>query len=774
MAVYSISAAVDEQNIAIDLGNVQLVSGSDSIYQISFSFSDEWENFTKKVVFYTEWKRSIIEVLLSGTNIVTIPTRSLANSGFLLIGVYGVGTNDEKLPTVWSQKLHIYEGTGQGYENPPAPDPDVYTEILAAMAGKQDILTWDNVPTDGSNNPVKSDGIYDAIKAVDDAKADKNGSYEQLVSGSSDQLLSDNTVTDQSPYNFRKTGGSADILKATREVDSIVGATVCWNQLLTGSRETSSTSTMNYTNISTFKTKMTGTGSSSVMRISANSDIPFVVGHKYLLKWGVLFPTGTKIVLGNSTAYGNTDASTKTEAIINCENVSPTNRFIGLSANGLTLDHEYTLALTDLTAMFGSTIADYVYTLEQNTAGSGIAWLKSYGFFLEPYCAYDAGSLQSVKVSSHKMMGFNQWDEDYALGYWRSDGTFFASNNGYMSSRTPFRVIPNTDYFITIGTGHSFYLAFFDKDGNFISRSSFPYAPISNRKFTIPSNCYYLAFSTYGTYGTTYNHDICVNFSDPAKNETYEPYILHTYPLDSTKEWRGIFKLDANNNLYADGDVYESDGNGVRNYAIVDLGTLTWNKNTAGESPFFYADLSDAYSYSAYICQKYLYASIGATGSDEGIFLTNTSAVRIRDANYISSDATTFGNAMSGVYLVYKIATPTSESANPYDNPQIVDSYGTEEYVDASTTRDFAMPVGHSTKYYENLKAKIEGLPWNFSSLIAPVEETFTATRNYTSGSLFIVNNVLYKATANIANGGTITPNSNATATTLAEVIAAL
>ena len=30
----------------------------------------------------------------------------------------------------------------------------------------------------------------------------------------------------------------------------------------------------------------------------------------------------------------------------------------------------------DLTQMFGSTIADYIYTLEQNTAGSGVAWFR--------------------------------------------------------------------------------------------------------------------------------------------------------------------------------------------------------------------------------------------------------------------------------------------------------------------------------------------------------------------------------------------------------------
>lgn len=71
-------------------------------------------------------------------------------------------------------------------------------------------------------------------------------------------------------------------------------------------------------------------------------------------------------------------------------------------------------------------------------------------------------------------------------------------------------------------------------------------------------------------------------------------------------------------------------------------------------------------------------------------------------------------------------------------------------------------------------RTRLDNLSWNFANLIAPTEATYTATSNYTTGSLLIVDNVLYKTTANIANGGAITPNTNVTATTLAEVISAL
>lgn len=45
---------------------------------------------------------------------------------------------------------------------------DSFGDVETALAGKQSTLTFDNVPTDGSNNPVKSDGIYDALSGKSD------------------------------------------------------------------------------------------------------------------------------------------------------------------------------------------------------------------------------------------------------------------------------------------------------------------------------------------------------------------------------------------------------------------------------------------------------------------------------------------------------------------------------------------------------------------------------------------------------------------------------
>lgn len=67
----------------------------------------------------------------------------------------------------------------------------------------------------------------------------------------------------------------------------------------------------------------------------------------------------------------------------------------------------------DITQMFGSTIADYVYSLETATAGAGVSWLRQYfpQFFDAEYLPYNAGSLVSVSG----LVSHNQYDADSNL-----------------------------------------------------------------------------------------------------------------------------------------------------------------------------------------------------------------------------------------------------------------------------------------------------------------------------------------------------------------------
>lgn len=176
------------------------------------------------------------------------------------------------------------------------------------------------------------------------------------------------------------------------------------------------------------------------------------------------------------------------------------------------------------------------------------------------------------------------------------------------------------------------------------------------------------------------------------------------YPLDAV-ELRGVPKLDASNNLYFDGDTYEHDGTVTRRYATCDLGALTFTKSASDPARFYAAfgispkpSIQTGYFIPGY---KSIYASGTTAGLNNLEFrISNTVAVPVlymRNDAFAEMTAAEIKQALTGTILVYNVQTPTTETAAPFTNPQVVYPNGTEEYVDE---RDVAVPVGHETNYY--------------------------------------------------------------------------
>lgn len=293
-----------------------------------------------------------------------------------------------------------------------------------------------------------------------------------------------------------------------------------------------------------------------------NASVTVVNGHKYLLKKDGAYSIG---------------AST------------------GTALTGLTAGSDMVI---DLTLMFGPTIADYIYTQEQASAGAGVALAKAWAGITEDYYPYDAGSIKSVTgLTAHKM---------------------------------------------TDGNGD----------------------------------------------------------------------IIGEYPLDSSLTLRGLPKLDGDS-IYYDGDIYNADGTVERRYGVVDLGTLTWAKS----GTIYFARLTDKENALPNYVLTPRYQSIQDTAvnatsatnkltSDMSIIASmGTSAPYIYVRNDAQTSEETLKTSLNGVYLIYLLATPTTEQAEPYTALQICDPNGTEEWVGAN------MPVGHDTQYYEDLKGKIEDIP---------------------------------------------------------------
>lgn len=587
-------------------------------------------------------------------------------------------------------------------------------------------------------------GVWDATKweqAVigDDLeqKANIDGLYEEMTVGGAEQLISDTFNIESAPYNFRTSGGSLDI--GDRETDKLIGGTVAWNQLVQNGDFSNGRTDWYSSNAS-----LTAENNKMTVTVTADSTSASFVqysrkytqNHKYLASATLTSSVNTsktrfRLYSDNGSIYSEAiplvaNKAERVHAIVEYPVNTDDGRFyVYLDMAGTVVGNTMVVEnvqLTDITAMFGSIIADYIYTLEQNTAGAGVAFFKK--LFPATYYAYNAGQLMSVNAGSHVMNGFNQWDEEWEVGSYDANGNPTTTTNT-IRSKNAIHILPNTGYYIRGNGTSAIFVYFYDYSNTFIS-----YTSATNGIVTSPTNAYYMRLRTQSTYGPTYNNDICVNIAwDGERNGEYEPYVSHTYELDDTLELRGVPKLDANNQLYYDGDVYESDGNVTRKYGVVDLGTLTWTYNSSLDV-FTSAGIqstvaggnniiSDAYpllgsalsTSSINNNDKFIRINKGSGGGTEtGNFALGV--IVVKDTAY--TDATAFNTAMSGKTLVYELATPTSESATPYTNPQIVNDWGTETYTDYSydaQTRDVQIPVGHETRYMANLKAKLEMAP---------------------------------------------------------------
>ena len=429
------------------------------------------------------------------------------------------------------------------------------------------------------------------------------------------------TTHDTAPYLHRAMPTQSN--DYNREIGSLVGGTVAWNQLVQNGdfADTTGWSNHNITrSISDGIATVTYTGGGTYTGYLRNScgGVQTVVGHKYLSLFDARLVSGAintraRVGASDGATVALTSSWQNIASIVNATGVyAEWNVTVVTTSTNNSVFEVKNCICVDLTAEFNPTIADYVYSLEQATAGSGIAWLKSYGFLTEDYIPYSQPTLMSVQATAHKT---------------------------------------------------------YDGDGN----------------------------------------------------------VIGNYALDSSVTLNGLFQLD-NGELKAYGDIYPPDGQIQRLFGKIDLGTLEYRVYTyaQGGTNFFFANLPTAptgrpQGYDG-MCDKYTVWSVIGAGyfyqvmADKQLAysvsgVSDVPRVWIRDDSF--TDPAAFKTAMSGVYLVYELATPTTETATPYTNPQVVDDGGREEYVTSNY-----VPVGHDSTYslvcpisgYDEVGANVTGV----------------------------------------------------------------
>ena len=140
--------------------------------------------------------------------------------------------------------------------------------------------------------------------------------------------------------------------------------------------------------------------------------------------------------------------------------------------------------------------------------------------------------------------GINVWDEEWELGTFDTTTGENITNLNQIRAKNLIPILPEKEYYFKspLSGTDGFWVIFYDADKNIItdysptgyigkSGNSYRY---NNMVCTTPQTAYYCRFYMVASYGTTYNHDISINY--PSTDTSYHPYQGQTYDITFPSE----------------------------------------------------------------------------------------------------------------------------------------------------------------------------------------------------------------------------------------------
>lgn len=161
------------------------------------------------------------------------------------------------------------------------------------------------------------------------------------------------------------------------------------------------------------------------------------------------------------------------------------------------------------------------------------------------------------------------------------------------------------------------------------------------------------------------------------------------------------------------------------------------------------------------ICSKYKeksYQNVWVNGQNDICVYNAGDTMKFGVCEPTSQNAEDFRQAVTGQTVVYKLASPITYQLDPVTVTALLGANNLWHDANGSTNATYR---ADTTLYIGKKLSTITAM------LTAYVEASMTASRAYAVNDFVNVNGQLYRVTAPIANGGTITPGTNATATTI-------
>jgi hypothetical protein len=627
------------------------------------------------------------------TELATINGQSLINGGNIVISGGGSSIDDEEIQEALAERnVGSVDAYGE-LEEPNIPsggydDTEIRNELAELSEEKEDktnkVTSLSDESTDEQYPSAKA--VYTLkerisenevmIEDLQNTKIDKENDdyYPSMSVGTADNLAGVEAV--DSDFTFRQSGGGA-ISDGVARVQSIKGNSVVWNQKIDTTKYVSKTQ-----NGVTFTKNADGSISVSTDANGATADTNINIIVKGAFKDHYLFMDGCPSGGSTSSYYIHDLWSGRNDigpGILWKSSENTADICIVVKAGTIiTTSLVFRPRLCDVTQAFQrntpTTIAEFYARIPQ-------------GIDLN---AYNEGEVIHMDVQSIESQGVNAWDEEWEKGTFNDNGEEVTTQlNNTLRCVNPIEVLPNTEYYFAIpNTASGSYMGFayfYDNEGKYINTA--PIAGTAYPKVKTPSNAATLRFNLRSEYGTTYNHDICINISDTAINGKYFPYIKRVEDLAVIRKY---FPNGMKSASTAHDEIRYNKASGkwekVVRIGEVDMGTLNYiyQPPIEGTYPHGYYSTNvegKAIGNNNMLCAMYSvtvdWVSVGVRGAD------SSNKVYVKDSAYTS--AASFKAAMSGVMFYYELAEPIVEELDAEDQFKDLDyqvwNLGTERAI---------------------------------------------------------------------------------------------
>ena len=531
-------------------------------------------------------------------------------------------------------------------------------------------------------------------------------SHPKMTVGYAKNLIMPDTPTEQE-FNFRQSGGGV-IEDGVAVIDKVKGNSVVWNQLR-----------KNYRAGTNFGVVSTQIGNSVTIKGTADSTPEY---NQLLISVGVQIKRdGTKYLyllnksLGASwgiSGYGDKYPADQLYGFFSTnEGTNWSGNVFRQTNEGDVIDIEgLIIQIIDLTQMFGA----------GNEPSTYEEFLSRKPKVADEY-AYNEGTILSNKVEKVKVTGVNLWDEEWENGRYNAiTGEVYDGVSG-IRAKNPIRVSAGQTYYFKNGTPNFAIIIFLDSKkkaiGNYIEN-------VRNTTFTIPRGCSYVLWYISLDTNAPYNHDICINLSDPTINGKYFPYEKHELDLSWVKD----IKDEGGVALFEDGmsgvgsvfDVVTAT-KAIRRFAMIHLGDLrswTWYSGYAG---FYNTSICDCVKAGNIPCLIAGYNVLKDTsfnssrGTLEAAMAwgTENAYLKLRNTAFDSTSEDAFIESLQGKYIIYELADPIEVEYDEKNLTYPVVAGGTEEAIASEPSTAFRADVGYgidAVKTILDLKARVEAL----------------------------------------------------------------